>query len=281
MRMLPIAMVITVTSFTLPGHASVPTNDAAALTQRSEQSATTIKLVPVTTKRQEANKGVKCAVTTGKKANVTNPTVEPQNGAGAKKIQSYAPEMPATVDPEARGGTLNSQTRFQSTATVVGGVEASHSTIGAARTGYQTASQEVGKADTVMGALDMNSAARTQNDLSWNGLIGSTNLWVTALNAQNLFANSEISRASSGMRAPARQSRPQSGSVCPIGMIGASTTADPCRAPASCQTSQPGATPDPACVSARATDSDGNVLFYLAAIQNAANAAAGAVTAGQ
>ncbi|MCP4559248.1 MAG: hypothetical protein GY837_01875 [Bosea sp.] len=279
--MLPIAMVITVTSFTLPGHASVPTNDATALTQRSEQSATTIKLVPVTTKRQEANKGVKCAVTTSKKANVTNPTVEPKSGAGTKSIQSYAPEMPATVDPEARGGTLNSQTRFQSTANVAGGVEASHSTLSAARTGYQTASQKVGKADTVMGALDENSAARTQNNLSWNGVIGSTNLWVTALNAQNLFANSEMSRASSGMRAPARPRQSLAGSVCPVGMIGAGTTTDPCRAPTSCQTTQPGTTPDPACVSARATDSDGNVLFYLTAVQNAAKAAAGAVTAGQ
>lgn len=97
-----------------------------------------------------------------------------ERGRG-KKIQSYAPEMPATVDPVARGGALNSQTRFQSTANVVGGIEASHSTIGAARTGYQTASQEAGKADTVMGALDANSAARTQNNLSWNGVIGSTN----------------------------------------------------------------------------------------------------------
>lgn len=90
-----------------------------------------------------------------------------------------------------------------------------------------------------------------------------------------------MSRASSGMRAPARPSQPQSGSICPIGMIGAGTTADPCRAPTNCQTTQPGTTPDTACVSTRATDSDGNVLFYLTVIQNAANAAAGAVTVGQ
>ncbi|HEV7325578.1 MAG TPA: hypothetical protein VGN91_10940 [Bosea sp. (in: a-proteobacteria)] len=273
MRALPIVIVIAIASLAAPARANVPVNDAAALTQRSEQSATTIKLVPVTTKRQDANKGVKCAVTTGKKANVTNPTVEPQSGAGAKTIQSYAPDLPATADPEARGGKLNSQTRFQSTATVVGGVEASRSTISAARTGFQSASQEAGKAETVIGALDMNSAARIQNNLGWNGVISSTNLWVTALNALNLAANSEMSQASSGMRAPVPQNQAPSVSVCPIGMIGTGTAADPCRAPARCQTTEPGTTPDPACVAARTTDSNGNVLFYLAAIQNAARAA--------
>ena len=50
---------------------------------------------------------------------------------------------------------------------------------------------------------------------------------------------------------------------------------DPCRTPSTCSTTPPGSPPDPACVgAARYVDTDGNVLFYLAQIQNAANAAA-------
>ena len=52
------------------------------------------------------------------------------------------------------------------------------------------------------------------------------------------------------------------------------TPSDPCRSPSTCQTTPPGATPDPACVSARYVDTNNNVLFFLAQIQNAANAAA-------
>ncbi|WP_206360117.1 hypothetical protein, partial [Pseudomonas viridiflava] len=56
--------------------------------------------------------------------------------------------------------------------------------------------------------------------------------------------------------------------------IGSGTASDPCRTPSTCSTTPPGSPPDPACVSARYVDTDGNVLFYLAQIQNAANAAA-------
>ncbi|MFX5389395.1 hypothetical protein ABTD11_19465, partial [Acinetobacter baumannii] len=57
-------------------------------------------------------------------------------------------------------------------------------------------------------------------------------------------------------------------------LIGSGTPSDPCRTPSTCSTTPPGSPPDPACVSARYVDTDGNVLFYLAQIQNAANAAA-------
>ena len=60
-----------------PALADIPVDDAAQLTQRSQTASTTVKLVPVTTQRQDANSGVKCAVTTGKKATITNPTVQP------------------------------------------------------------------------------------------------------------------------------------------------------------------------------------------------------------
>ena len=50
-----------------PALADIPVNDAAQLTLRSQTASTTVKLLPVTTRRQDANNGVKCAVTTGKK----------------------------------------------------------------------------------------------------------------------------------------------------------------------------------------------------------------------
>lgn len=257
-----------------PAFANIPVNDAAQLTQKSDTASTTIKLVPVTTQRKEANSGVKCAVTTGKKASITNPAVQPQAGAGAQTIQSYGPDLPLTKDATAQGSALNSQTLFQSSGDVVGGLDASRSTITAAKSGFQTATGQVGTAQTVMAALDMNSAARLQNNLVWNNVIGSANLWVTAINALNLAQTSDMSRAAMGMRATANPPTTTQGPACPVGTIGAGTPSDPCRSPSTCQTTPPGATPDPACVSARYVDTNNNVLFFLAQIQNAANAAA-------
>jgi hypothetical protein len=255
-----------------PALADIPVNDAAQLTQRSQTASTTVKLVPVTTQRQDANSGVKCAVTTGKKASVTNPTVQPQSGAGSQAIQSYGPDLPASPDPSAQGATLNSQTLFKSSGDVVAGLDASRQSMSAAQSAFQVAGRQVGTAQTVMAAIDMNSAARLQNNLVWNGTTGSANLWVTALNALNLALNSDMSRAATGMRATVTGTQPATGPACPIGMVGAGTAAQPCRTPTTCSTTAPGAPVDPSCVSARTVDSDGNVIFYLARAQNTANA---------
>jgi hypothetical protein len=257
-----------------PVLADIPVNDSAQLTQRSQTASTTVKLVPVTTQRQDANSGVKCAVTTGKKATITNPTVQPQSGAGRQAIQSYGPDLPATPDPTAQGAALNSQTLFKSSGDVVAGLEASGSTMTAAQSAFKAAGQQVGTAPTVMAAIDMNSAARLQNNLAWNSAIGSANLWVTALNALNLAMTSDMSRSALGMRAMPSAAQATSGPVCPIGMVGSGTAADPCRAPSACSTTPPDSSPDPSCVSARYVDTDGNVTFYLAQMQNAANAGA-------
>ncbi|MDF2119203.1 hypothetical protein PY365_26910 [Roseiarcaceae bacterium H3SJ34-1] len=249
-------------------------NDAAQLTQRSQTASTTVTLVPVTTQRQDANSGVKCAVTTGKKASVTDPTAQPQSGAGSKAIQSYAPEQPATPDPAAQGAALNNQTLFESSGDVVAGLDASRQTLSAAQTGFKTAGQQVGTATTVMAAIDMNSAARLENNLAWNSAIGSTNLWVTALNALNLALASDTSRAALGMRATATAgATPRQGAGCPVGMFGAGTAASPCHAPSTCSTTPAGSPVDPACIVARYLDSDGNVVFHLSPAQSAANAA--------
>jgi hypothetical protein len=253
----------------VPAFADIPVDDAAQLTRRSQTASTTVKLVPVTTQRQNANSGVKCAVTTGKKARITNPTVQPQSGAGSKAIQSYGPDLPSVPDPTAQGATLNSETLFKSSGDVVAGLEASRSTMAAAQSAFQAAGQQVGTAPTVMAAIDMNSAARLQNNLAWNSTIGSANLWVTAINALNLALNSDMSRAALGMHSMASAAPPTSSPVCRVGMVGSGTAADPCRAPSTCSTTPPGSAPDPACVVARTIDTDGNVIFYLARAQSA------------
>lgn len=162
------------TGFASQALASIPVDDAAQLTQHSLTASTTVKLVPVTTQRKDADNGVKCAVTTGKKANVTDPTVKPQDGAGSQEIHGYALDLPATPDPAAQGAALSSQTLFKSSGDVVAGVDASRSTLSAAQSGFKTAGQQVGTATTAMAAIDMNSAARLQNDFAWNGVTGST-----------------------------------------------------------------------------------------------------------
>lgn len=251
--------------------AAIPTTDAAQLTQHSQTAGATIKLVPVTTQRQNANQGVKCAVTTGKKASVTDPTVQPQSGAGSQTIQSYAPDMPAAPVADARGAALNSQTLFKSTGDVFAGLDASRSTLGAAQSAFRASGSQVGTATTVMAAIDMNSAARVQNNLAWNGAMGSANIWVTALNALNLAKNSDMSRAAIGMRSTTATSTGSGKApACPAGMAGSGTMADPCRTAVSCSTTPPGTPADPACVSARHVDSDANVQSYLSRVQDPA-----------
>jgi hypothetical protein len=267
-----IVVLVTVLS-ALPALANVPVNDAALLTKQSETAGTTVKLVPIKTQRKDANKGVKCAVTTGKKANVTNPTVQPQSGDGARKIQSYSPESSVTPAAGAKGAALNNQTLFQSAGNVVGGLEASRSTLQAAQNGFRTTGQQVGQAETVMAALDANSAARIQNNLAWNEAINSTNLWVTALNALNLARNSDGSRAAGGMRAGGVTRPASTGTVCPTGTTGSGTALDPCRSMSNCPSPEAGTSGDPACVTPRYVDTAGNVLFFLEQTQNAATAA--------
>jgi len=242
--------------------ADIPTTDAAQLTQRSLTSSATVKLVPVTTQRQAANGGVHCAVTTGKKASVTDPTVKPNPGAGSQAIQSYAPDMPAAPDPTAQGAALNSQTLFKSTGDVAAGLDASHSTLGAAGSAFTAAGQQVGTAPTLMAAVDMNSAARVQNNLAWNSAIGSANSWVAALNALNVALASDASRAAIGMRTTLTPAATTSiPAACPAGAVGSGTIADPCRpASGTCSTLPTGS---PSCTTSGFVDANGDVLFVL------------------
>lgn len=260
MKALAFAILVAGFAWTSSARADIPTVDAAVLTERLQTSSTTLKLVPITTNRKDANQGVNCAVTTGKKASVTDPTVQPQAGAGSRTIQAYAADMPARPAPGAQGPTLNSQTLFKSTGDVVAGLDASRSTLGAAGSAFRTVGQQVGTAPTVMGALDMNSGVRVQNNLAWNSTIGSANLWVTALNALNLARSSDTSRAAVGMRsATAPIVTVPSVPICPIGTVGSGTLADPCRSPTgTCSVASASS-----CAATRFVDEDGNVAFVV------------------
>ncbi|WP_375459316.1 hypothetical protein [uncultured Enterovirga sp.] len=262
MRLLTGALVLAGCAWSGSAAAAIPTDDAAQLTQRSQTSAATVKLVPITTQRKDANKGVNCSVTTGKKASITDPTVKPQPGAGARSIQPYAPAMPATPAPEARGPARSSQEHFRSTGDVVAGVESSRSTIGVAGTSLRMAGQQVGTAPTVMGALDANSAVRVQVNQAWNGATGSANLWVTALNALNLARTNDRSRAAIGMQAVA-VAPGSSATACPVGAVGSGTAGDPCRSPGVCAAAIAGAVSDPACVTGRFVDDQGATGFFV------------------
>jgi hypothetical protein len=192
---------------------------------------------------------------------------------GAAAIQSYSPSMPSAPAAGATGGVLSSQTLFSTAGNVVGGVSASQSTLSAANSNYQTMIPQVGTAPTIQGAFDMNSSARVQNDLTWNNVIGSANLWVTAINALNLALTSDMSRAATGMRSSDAATSPAPAPACPAGATGSGTAAAPCRASSTCSTTPPGAAPDPACVTALYVDSEGDVLYFLATVQSASQSA--------
>lgn len=259
MRIFPVILCVASCLWAGSAAASIPTIDAAQLTQHARTSSSTVQLVPIESKRKDANRQVHCAVTTGKKAGVADPTVQPQADAGSRMIQSYAPDMPAAPVAGAQGATLNSQTLFKSSGDVAAGVDAGHATTAAALSAFRTASRQVGTATTVMAALDMNSASRLHNGLAWNSVTDAANLWVQALNALNLAATSDASRAAMAMRTTVTTAPSTLVGGCPVGLLGTGTAADPCRS-ATCSSSSPAAA---TCVSSSVTDG-GNVVFVVA-----------------
>lgn len=273
MRML-VALAILVASLilALPALANIPVNDAAQLDRHAQTAGATTKLVPLTGQRKDANTGIKCSVTTGKQGSVKDPAIRPVAGAGAKVIQKYDPSMPAVPAAYARGGLLASQTHFSTTGNVIGDIEASRSSLAAAQDAFRTAGLQAGSAPALMGAIDMNSAARVQNGLAWNGAIDSANVWLTAINALNLALASDASRAAAAMEMGSGGQSRTTYPACPAGMAGNATSADPCRLQQRCSAMPLGTTPDPACVSARVSSNNGNVLFYLARAQAQNNA---------
>jgi hypothetical protein len=243
----------------LPALAAIPVEDSAQLTEHARTASTTVKLVPITTEREDANDGVHCAVTTGRKASIVDPTVKPKEGAGSQTIGAYAPDLPAMPDPAAKGAAFNIETLFKSSGDVVAGIDASRSTLAAARSGFKDAAQQAGTAPTVMAAIDMNSAARLQNGLAWNSVINSASLWVTALNALNLDVVSDTSHAATAMRAAVAGDEPTSGLVCRTS-AGAGGS---CQMPLGCSPIPLSSALAPGCVNPRYVDTDADDVLYL------------------
>ena len=256
--------------------AAVPVNDAAELDRKIETNGATLQMKSVIFDQSKKRAGVKCAVTKGGRGSVENPSGAPDPGKGADAVRTYAPELPSSPEPSARGATLNEQTLGASSGKVVAGVDASQSTVGSTTSGYRARSGEVGGSETVMAAFDQNSSLRVQNGMTWNQAINAANLLVQSLNALNLAAQGDASQAAGAMPGLTPViAAPR----CGAGMIGTGTASDPCRPP-ECAASS-GA--DGACVIRRSVDANGNVQVYLERIALAAQtsidrAATGAIT---
>jgi hypothetical protein len=82
-----------------------------------------------------------------------------------------------------------------------------------------------------------------------------------------------MSRAAIGMRSSNAATSATPALACPAGATGSGTADAPCRAASTCSTTPPGVAPDPACVTARYLDSDGDVLYFLATVQSASQSA--------
>ena len=258
----PTALLVLITGLfqSVPAISAVPVNDAAQLERKAETSGKTLELKSVLTQQSQKRAGVKCAVTTGKKGSVQNPSNEPNAATGSNAVRPYGPDLPAQPQQGATGGTLNEQTLGATAGKTVAGVDASQGTVTATGDAYRARQGETGRAGTVMQALDENSSIRVQNGMTWNQATNAVNLWVQALNALNLASQSAMSQgagAATALTPPA-----PTPATCPAGYTGTGTAPDPCRPPGCAAT-----VTDGSCVIRRTIDVNGNVLTYLARVQ--------------
>ena len=258
----PTALLVLITGLfqSVPAISAVPVNDAAQLERKAETSGKTVELKSVLTQQNQKRAGVKCAVTTGKKGSVQNPATEPNSAMGSNAVKPFGPNLPSVPEQGATGGALNEQTLGATAGKTVAGVDASQGTVAATGDAYRARQGETGRAGTVMQAFDENSSIRVQNGMTWNQATNAVNLWVQALNALNLASQSDMSQGAGAVN-PLTQPTPP-GPTCPAGYTGTGTAADPCRPPGCAATAT-----DNACVLRRYVDADGNVLTYLARVQ--------------
>ena len=258
----PTALLVLITGLfqSVPAISAVPVNDAAQLERRAETSGKTLELKSVLTQQNQKRAGVKCAVTTGKKGSVQNPATEPNATTGSNAVRPYGPDLPATPQQGATGGTLNEQTLGATAGKTVAGVDASQSGVAATGDAYRARQGETGRAGTVMQAFDENSSIRVQNGMTWNQTMNAMNLWVQALNALNLASQSDMSQGAGAVN-PLTPPAPAP-ATCPAGYTGTGTAPDPCRPPGCAAT-----VTDGSCVIRRYVDANGNVLTYLARVQ--------------
>jgi hypothetical protein len=114
-----------------------------------------------------------------------------------------------------------------------------------------------------MAGYDQNSSIGTQNGLSWNQVLATANLLVSAYNAINMMRVSQTSQAARGMNFTSWASglgAVPNNAVCGAGFRGSGTAGDPCISMFSpfCQSLLDGG-----CWERRVTDSLGNVIVYL------------------
>jgi hypothetical protein len=243
--------------------ADIPVEDAEQLTQKIQTSTLTTTLVPVQQKQRDGQKGIDCATHTGQKGAVQNNTVTPIASAGAAAVQSYAPQTPPARAANATGPTLAIQNFGSAAGDVVAGNMASQATIVSNGPTYQTASGLIGGSPTIMAGYDQNSSGGTQNGVSWNQVLATANLLVSAYNAINMMRVSQASQAARGMSFTSFSSGSgllATNSICGAGYRGGGTANSPCTLASSpfCQSLLDGG-----CVERRVTDSLGNVTVYL------------------
>lgn len=260
----------------VPALAAVPTRDQAILNQRSETSTVKLRLLDTAATTRTSTKGIRCATSTGQRGTTRDTTQAVPSNGGDQRLHEFDPGIrraPAGTDHRAGNPGRNAQQRalMDGTSTVVGGVDVTAAIVPETQTQYRQMTMGVGTAPTVMGALDQNSAVRTQNGITWNQTTQSANLLLQALNTANLFTVGQLSASAGGMNTGLPRPTPTTGSLCAAGFVGRGTAYDPCRpATTPCSTTPPGMTPDPSCVSQRYIDRSGNVAIYLGGVQDAA-----------
>jgi hypothetical protein len=219
-------------------------------------------MVTVQQNHNKGQSGINCATHTGQQVTTQNNTAPPDASAGANAVKKYDPHMPANPVAGAKGSALAYQTLAKSAGDVVAGNSATQATIASNGPTYQSASAAVGPAATIMAGYDQNSSLGAQNGLSWNQVLTTANLLVSAYNAANLARVAQYSQAARAMvfvpyalgagAAPAN-------AVCGPGFTGAGTASSPCvAANGACQSLHDGG-----CWQYRTFDSQGNVIVYL------------------
>ena len=171
----------------------------SAVNAKDTTQTTTTNTVPVQQNNNKGQGGINCATHTGQQGTTQNNTQPPSAATGNNAVQQYDPQAAsAPANPTTAPGVAT-QNLEQTSGGVVAGNAATQSTITANGPTYQTASAGVGPAATIMAGYDQNSSLGAQNGLSWNQVLQTANIWVSAYNAINVFRNAQLSQAARAM----------------------------------------------------------------------------------
>ena len=246
--------------------ADIPVNDDLQLTQKTQTQTTTTNTVPVQQNNNKGLGGINCATHTGQQGTTQNNTQPPNPATGNTAVQQYDPQASSAPANPLSGPGVATQNLEQTSGGVVAGNAATQSTITANGPTYRTATAGIGPAATIMAGYDQNSSLGAQNGLSWNQVLQTANMWVSAYNAINVFRNAQLSQAARAMVfvpwAIGAGAVP-SNAVCAPGYTGAGTASSPCvAADGTCQSLSDGG-----CWQYRTFNSRGSVIVYLVRAQ--------------